>query len=68
VSPTASDVTITYRDSGGVAVKTQTLTGVAPNAYRGLYSGDATTEECLPAGGRPRRSRLRTRGRVAGLP
>jgi hypothetical protein len=45
-SPT--DVTITYRDTGGSAVKTQTLTAVPSRAYRGLYSGDLALG--LPAG------------------
>jgi len=37
----ATDVRITYRDLSGTAVKTQNLTGLAANAYQGLYSGDA---------------------------
>jgi photosystem II stability/assembly factor-like uncharacterized protein len=38
-SPT--DVTITYRDTSGTAIKTQTLAAVPSRAYRALYSGDA---------------------------
>ena len=38
-SPT--DVTITYRDGGGLLVKTQTVTALAAHAYQALYSGDA---------------------------
>ena len=44
----ATDVRITYRDTTGTAVKIQTLTAVAANAYQGLYSGDAALG--LPAG------------------
>jgi hypothetical protein len=45
-SPT--DVTITYRDGNGLVVKTQTVTALAANAYRALYSGDTTL--ALPNG------------------
>jgi hypothetical protein len=44
----ATDITVTYRDASGNAVKTQTLTAVPGLAYRDLYSGDATL--ALPAG------------------
>jgi hypothetical protein len=45
-SPT--DVTITYRNGGGVVVKTQTVTALAAHAYQALYSGDPTL--ALPNG------------------
>ena len=45
-SPT--DVTITYRDGGGLVVKTQTVTALAAHAYQALYSGDAGL--ALPSG------------------
>jgi len=45
-SPT--DVTITYRDGSGIVIKTQTVSGLAAHAYRGLYSGD--TMLALPSG------------------
>ncbi len=45
-SPT--DVTITYRDGSGVAVKTQTVTALAAHAYHALYSGDPVLS--LPSG------------------
>lgn len=44
----ATDVRITYRDNTGTAVKIWNVGPVAPNAYRGLYSGDATL--ALPFG------------------
>ena len=44
----ATDIRITYRDGGGATVKTQTLTAVAANSYRGVYSGDAAL--ALPVG------------------
>jgi hypothetical protein len=44
----ATDITVTYRDAAGNAVKTQTLAAVPALAYRDLYSGDATL--ALPAG------------------
>jgi alpha-tubulin suppressor-like RCC1 family protein len=45
-SPT--DVTITYRDGGGIVVKTQTVIALAAHAYQALYSGD--TALALPNG------------------
>jgi hypothetical protein len=45
-SPT--DITITYRDSVGFVVKTQTVPGLAAHAYQALYSGDTTL--ALPSG------------------
>jgi hypothetical protein len=45
-SPT--DATITYRDGGGIVVKTQTVTGLEAHAYQALYSGDTTL--ALPSG------------------
>jgi hypothetical protein len=48
IGTVATNITITYRDGTGSVVKTQTLTGVAAGAYRGLYSGDATL--ALPNG------------------
>jgi len=44
----ATVVTITYRDSAGAVVHSQTLSAVGAGAYRGIYSGDATLG--LPAG------------------
>jgi hypothetical protein len=41
-------VTITYRDAGGIVVKTQTVTALAAHAYQALYSGDTTL--ALPSG------------------
>jgi hypothetical protein len=41
-------VTITYRDGGGIVVKTQTVTALAAHAYQALYSGDTTL--ALPSG------------------
>jgi hypothetical protein len=48
----ATDVRITYRDKDGMAIKVQTLTGVAAGAYRGVYSGSSgsSTDANLPAG------------------
>jgi hypothetical protein len=43
-----TDVTITYRDGGGIVVKTQTVTALAAHAYQALYSGD--TALALPSG------------------
>jgi alpha-tubulin suppressor-like RCC1 family protein len=43
-----TDVTITYRDGGGIVVKTQTVTALAAHAYQALYSGD--TALALPNG------------------
>jgi alpha-tubulin suppressor-like RCC1 family protein len=43
-----TDVTITYRDGGGIVVKTQTVTALAAHAYQALYSGDTTL--ALPNG------------------
>ncbi len=48
VGSVATDVTITYRDGMGTTVKTQTVSGLQPSAYAGLYSGDATL--ALPPG------------------
>jgi len=45
-SPT--DVTITYRNLAGTAVRTQTLAGVPAHAYQALYSGDPVLG--LPSG------------------
>jgi large repetitive protein len=45
-SPT--NVTITYRDGSGAIIKAKTVTALAPHAYQGLYSGDATL--ALPSG------------------
>jgi hypothetical protein len=50
---TAANITITYRDSSGaVQGIPQSLTGVAPGAYRGVYSGNSGsgTDANLPAG------------------
>jgi len=47
-SPVSTDVTVTYRNGAGAVVATQALAGLAPHAYRGLYSGDATL--ALPSG------------------
>jgi hypothetical protein len=47
-SPVSTDITVTYRNGAGAVVATQTLTGVAPHAYRGLFSGDGTL--ALPSG------------------
>jgi hypothetical protein len=44
----ATNLTLTYRNTSGGVVKTQTVNGLAPNAYVGLYSGDPTL--ALPAG------------------
>jgi streptogramin lyase len=51
LSPTSTDITITYRKGDGTVQATQTLTGVAPGAYRGVYSGDSgsATDARLPA-------------------
>jgi hypothetical protein len=48
----ATDVRITYRDNTGIAVKVQTLTGVAAGAYQGVYSGNSgsASDANLPAG------------------
>lgn len=48
LAATATNLTVTYRDSSGAVAKTQTVNGVAGNAYLGLYSGDTTLG--LPAG------------------
>ncbi len=45
---TPTNLTVTYRDSTGSAVKTQTVSAVAAGAYRALYSGDSALG--LPAG------------------
>jgi hypothetical protein len=47
-SAAPTNITITYRDSTGAAVKTQSVTGLAAGAYQGLYSGDTTL--ALPNG------------------
>ena len=44
----ATNLTITYHDVGGSAVRTQTINSVAAGAYRAIYSGDPTVG--LPAG------------------
>jgi hypothetical protein len=51
LASTATDITITYRKGDGTVQATQTLTGVAPGAYRGIYSGDSgsATDAKLPA-------------------
>ncbi len=41
LATSAVTITVTYRDSAGTVVKTQTLTGVPAGAYQGLYSGTA---------------------------
>jgi hypothetical protein len=48
----ATDVTVKYRDGGGVLQKTQLFPGVAAHAYLGIYSGDSgtSTDANLPAG------------------
>jgi photosystem II stability/assembly factor-like uncharacterized protein len=40
LSVSAVNITVTYRDSSGTVIKTQTLPNVAAGAYQGLYSGD----------------------------
>jgi hypothetical protein len=45
---TTANITVTYRDTGGAVVKTQSVNGVAPSAYRGLFSGDPALG--LPSG------------------
>ena len=45
---TTANITVTYRDATGIMIKTQAVNGVAPSAFRGLYSGDATL--ALPSG------------------
>ncbi len=50
---TAANITITYRDTtGAIQGIPQSLTGVAPGAYRGVYSGNSgsATDANLPAG------------------
>jgi hypothetical protein len=51
LSSTSTDITITYRKGDGTVQATQTLTGVAPGAYRGVYSGNSgsSTDANLPA-------------------
>jgi streptogramin lyase len=44
----STDVTVTYRDSSGAVVRTQTLGAVASGSYQGLFSGDAAL--ALPGG------------------
>jgi uncharacterized protein YkwD len=41
VGNSATTITITYRDSTGAVAGTQSLSGVAAGAYRGVYSGDS---------------------------
>ena len=48
LATSSTNLTITYRDSTGAAVRTQTLSNIAAGAYQGLYSGDAAL--ALPAG------------------
>jgi hypothetical protein len=50
LSSTATDITLTYRKGDGTIQATQTLTGVAPGAYRGVYSGNSgsSTDANLP--------------------
>ena len=48
VSAVPADVTVTYRDSSGTVVKTQSIPAVPAGAYQGLYSGDVTL--ALPNG------------------
>jgi hypothetical protein len=53
VGATTANITITYRDTTGTVQGTpQVLTGVAPGAYRGVYSGTSGsgTDANLPAG------------------
>lgn len=50
---TSANITITYRDTGGaIQGIPQSLTRVAPGAYRGVYSGNSGsgTDAKLPAG------------------
>ena len=47
-SAAPTSITITYRDTTGAAVKTQTVTALAAGAYQGMYSGDPTL--ALPSG------------------
>jgi hypothetical protein len=47
-SAAPTNITVTYRDTTGAAVKTQTVTALAAGAYQGLYSGDPTL--ALPTG------------------
>jgi streptogramin lyase len=51
LASTATDITLTYRKGDGTIQATQTLTGVAPGAYRGVYSGNSgsSTDANLPA-------------------
>ena len=48
LSSSATNLTVTYRDSSGALIKTQTVPNLAGNAYASLYSGDAVL--ALPAG------------------
>jgi streptogramin lyase len=48
LATTPANITVTYRDSSGGAVKTQNVPGVAAGAYQALYSGDTTLN--LPNG------------------
>jgi hypothetical protein len=43
-----TNVTVTYRNASGTALRTETVNGLATRAYRGLYSGDPAL--ALPAG------------------
>jgi hypothetical protein len=47
-SAAPTNITVTYRDSTGAAVKTQSVTGLPAGAYQGMYSGDPTL--ALPSG------------------
>jgi hypothetical protein len=51
VSKAVMDITITYRNPNGSIQETQTLSGVLPGAYRGVYSGNSgqPTDANLPA-------------------
>jgi hypothetical protein len=48
VGTTSTNLTVTYRDESGTAVRTQNLMNVPPNAYRDMYSGELALG--LPAG------------------
>jgi hypothetical protein len=52
LAATPADITITYSRADGMVEKTQTLSGVGPGAYRGIYSGNSgsPTDASLPAG------------------
>jgi hypothetical protein len=48
MSSLAVNITVTYRDSTGTVIKTQTLSAVPGMSYQGLYSGDVALG--LPTG------------------